>query len=160
MAFNYGGYPPYGTGYNMAQPYQNQMMMQPTSQMPISAPQTASQPAQGISPVSRPVSNREEAVAAQIPFDGSISVFPDITHNRVYIKRWNMQTGASDFGEFAPVSPANADQNSEQASTAFVSLEDFQNLQGTVGNLQREIERMKKSTSNGKAGKKNDAADE
>lgn len=152
MAFNYGAYPAYVPGYNQVQPYQNQMMMQTAQQMPLTAPQTPPQTTQGISPVSRPVSNREEAVAAQIPFDGTISVFPDITHNRVYIKRWNMQTGASDFGEFALVIPQNEPQKQDME---FASLQDFQNLQETVSNLQEEINRLKKPV--GKTVKKNDS---
>lgn len=154
MAYNYGNYTMYNPGYVPSQPYQNQMLMQQSQQIPIAAPQTVPATTQGISPVSRPVSNREEAVAAQIPFDGSISVFPDITHNRVYIKRWNMQTGASDFGEFAPVVQAAGEPAGNKADAVFASIQDFQDLQETVNNLQKEFERLKKI--GGKTAKKND----
>lgn len=84
-------------------------------------------------------------------FSGALMVFPDLSNNRVYLKRWNMQTGSADFGEFAPVIPAG---NEPQKTAAFASLEDFQGLQDTVANLQKEIERLKKPT--GKAVKKSD----
>lgn len=155
MAYNYGNYPVYNPGYVPSQPYQNQMLMQQSQQMPIAAPQTVSATTQGISPVSRPVSNREEAVAAQIPFEGSISVFPDITHNRVYIKRWNMQTGASDFVDFAPVVQTAGEPDVNKDDAVFASIQDFQDLQETVNNLQKEIERLKKI--GGKTVKKNDS---
>lgn len=35
----------------------------------------------------RPVSNEEEANAAMIDFDGSLFVFPDKAHNRIYTKQ-------------------------------------------------------------------------
>jgi len=158
MAFNYGNYPGYNPGYSQAQPYQNQMvMMQPPPQMPLPAPQTATQPTQGISPASRPVSNMAEANAVQADFSGALMVFPDLTHNRVYIKRWNMQTGSADFGEFAPVIPAQSNEEPQKQDMAFASLQDFQDLQDLVSNLQKEVERLKKPAASGKAGKKNDA---
>lgn len=154
MAFGYGNYPTYNPGYAPGQPYQNQMMMQPPPQIPLPASQAASQPTQGISPASRPVSNMAEANAVQADFSGALMVFPDLTHNRVYIKRWNMQTGSADFGEFAPVIPAQSNEDPEKQNVVFASLQDFQDLQNTVINLQKEIERLKKPA--GKAVKKND----
>jgi hypothetical protein len=55
------------------------------------------------------VSNRDEANAIPADFSGSLMVFPDVKNNRVYIKRWNFQTGAADFLEFAPVLPEAKD---------------------------------------------------
>lgn len=153
MAFNYGNYPAYGSGFGMTQPYQNQMMMQAPQQMPLSAPQVASQPTQGISQASRPVSNMAEANAVQADFSGALMVFPDLTHNRVYIKRWNMQTGSADFGEFAPIIPAQSNEEPQKQDIAFASLQDFQDLQDLVNNLQKEVERLKKPETNGKGGK-------
>lgn len=153
-AYNYPPYNPY-----QAQPYQNQMMMQPMpqmqqmQQMPV---QPVQQTAQGISASSRPVTNREEAVSTPADFGGALMLFPDITHNRVYLKRWNIQTGNADFVEYAPVIPV--EQKQEQAPVAFASLQDFQNLQDTVASLQADIERLKKPT--GKAGRKNESSDE
>lgn len=157
MAFNYGGYPPYGAGYNMAQPYQNQMMQSPSQmpQIPMQAQQApAQQLPQGLSSVSRPVTNREEAVSTPADFSGSLMVFPDITHNRVYLKRWNIQTGNADFVEYAPIISANAEPQTEQAPVAFANLKDFKELQDTVDDLKKEINRLKKPASSGKGGEK------
>lgn len=153
MTYNY---PPYNP-YNQMQPYQNQMMMQPQqiTQPQIQPVQQPAQPAQGLSNVSRPVTNREEAVSTPADFSGALMVFPDLSNNRIYLKRWNMQTGSADFGEFAPVAPAG---NEQPKPVAFASLEDFRGLQETVSNLQKEIDRMKKPA--GKAVKKNDSSDE
>lgn len=155
MAYSYG-YPGFNPGFN---PYQNQQMIpiQQPAQMAMQPVQPTVQPQQapqGLSNASRPVTNREEAMGVPADFSGALMVFPDLSNNRVYLKRWNMQTGAADFGEFAPVIPAN---NEPQKTMAFASLEDFQGLQETVSNLQKEIDRLKKPATNGKAVKKNDS---
>lgn len=152
-------YPPYNP-YSQMQPYPNQMMMQPPPQMnqmqPIQMqnPAPVQQTAQGLSGASRPVTNREEAMGVPADFSGALMVFPDLSNNRVYVKRWNMQTGSADFGEFAPVIQSNTQQTVEQPPVAFASLQDFQSLQDTVSKLQSEIERLKKPA--GKAVKKNE----
>lgn len=147
--FNYP-YPAYNQPYSPMQTYQPPMYSQP-QQIAPAAPQAAQQVNQGLSNASRPVTNREEAMGVPADFSGALMVFPDLSNNRVYLKRWNMQTGAADFGEFAPVIPSN---NEPQKTMAFASLEDFQGLQETVSNLQKEIDRLKKPA--GKAVKKND----
>lgn len=151
MAYNYG-YPQFNPGFN---PYQSQQMVpvQPP-QIPLQPAQPQNQTAQGLSPASRPVTNREEAVSTPADFSGALMVFPDLSNNRIYLKRWNMQTGSADFGEFAPVIPAG-NEPQPQKTAAFASLEDFQSLQDTVAGLQKEIERLKKPV--GKTVKKNDS---
>lgn len=151
MAYNYV-YPQFNPGFN---PYQSQQMVpvQPP-QIPLQPAQPQNQTAQGLSPASRPVTNREEAVSTPADFSGALMVFPDLSNNRIYLKRWNMQTGSADFGEFAPVIPAG-NEPQPQKTAAFVRLEDFQSLQDTVASLQKEIERLKKPA--GKTVKKNDS---
>lgn len=153
MAYGYPTYNAYAP-YSPIQPYQTPMMQQPQMQ-PI---QQASQPAQGLSSASRPVTNREEAVSTPADFSGALMVFPDLSNNRVYLKRWNMQTGSADFGEFAPVIPQNNEP--QKPEVVFASLHDFQDLQETVSNLQKEIDRLKKPASSGKVVKKNGPDDE
>ena len=96
-------YPPYP--YGGYQPMQ-MPQMPPQMSMPQMAPQVP-QNGQfgqgGLSPMSRPVSSREEAQATAADFSGAMMVFPDVAHGRVYLKRCNMQTGAADFLEFGPV---------------------------------------------------------
>lgn len=43
----------------------------------------------------RPVSSFEEARAAQIDFDGSMFVFPDMAHQKIYTKQINLDGTAS-----------------------------------------------------------------
>ncbi len=141
---NYGAYQ---TGYP---PRMDIMPGYPTQQMM----QQGAQPQQmALSPASRPVTNRDEANAVSADFSGAPMVFPDITHNRVYIKRWNYGTGAADFVEYAPVLPEAPKQDAPTA--AFATLEDLQDMQNIIVQLKAEIERIKRSA--GKAGKKNDA---
>ena len=120
MAWNPGFYGGYGSmGY----------MPQMSPQMPIQAPSNASMGAQGLSSASRMVSNREEANSVPADFTGSLMVFPDVRNNRVYIKRWNFQTGAADFVEFAPVVP---EQTKETTSVRYATIDDLNNLRNEL----------------------------
>ena len=49
----------------------------------------------------RPVTSKEEAVAAQVDFFVSGTLMPDLAHGVVYLKRFNQNTGSSDFFEFS-----------------------------------------------------------
>lgn len=117
-------YPPYPYGG-----YQPMQMPQMTPQMPM--PQMAPQMPQngqfgqgGLSPMSRPVSSREEAQACAADFSGALMVFPDVAHGRVYLKRWNLQAGAADFMEFSPVTSVAPE---EAAPTVeYVSMQTYQ----------------------------------
>lgn len=150
MAFNYGNYPTYNQ--NFQPPYQNQFMMQPSPQMPMQMPQNGQQMGQGISPASRPVSNKDEANAVQADFSGAMMLFPDVTHNKIYLKRWNMGTGAAEFAEFVPVLP----EAIEQTVQSFDPSEQFDELKGILDGIKKDIEQLKKPVSSGKTVKKND----
>lgn len=56
-------------------------------------PQMQPQVPQGLK--GRPVSSIEEVRAAQIDFDGSLFVFPDIANKRIYTKQINLDGTAS-----------------------------------------------------------------
>ena len=154
MAFNYssfGGYAPMG-GMPAPQP----MMGQTYGPMPPQPAMQPSQPAQaplqsiqGISPTSRVVASKEEAMGVPADFNGNLMVFPDITHNRVFIKRWNFQSGAADFTEFAPVQPSQLPETVSAGN--FVAVDVFQS---TIEGLRAEIEALKKPV---KGGKKSDS---
>lgn len=47
-----------------------------------------------------PVTSREEAVAAQTDYFSAGLVMPDLGHGCIYLKRFNPNTGASDFFRF------------------------------------------------------------
>ena len=122
-------FPPYN-------PYQQQMMgmQQMMPQMPAQVPVAPQLQQGGLSPMSRPVSGKEEAMAAAADLSGAMMLFPDIAHGRVYLKRWNMQTGAADFLEFAPVT----EQRPVQAE--YVSLHTYQ---ADMESLRRELAELK-----------------
>lgn len=152
MAFNYGNYPAFNPGYNPVQPYQNPGIgLQP--QMPISAQQAPQQPTQGISMASRPVSNREEANAVQADFSGAMMLFPDVTHNKIYLKRWNMAAGSAEFAEFVPAVPETVEQ--AQPAPAFATTDQMDELKNLLGDIKKDLEQLKKPVSV-KGVKKND----
>lgn len=119
-------------------PYQQQGMMQTVPQMMPQLPQqmpVAPQMMQGgVSPMSRPVSSREEAQATAADFSGAPMVFLDRAHRRVYVKQWNMQTGMADFEDYGPV----IDQR--PAAPEYVNVQTFQS---ELDKLRAELAAMK-----------------
>lgn len=72
----------------------------------------------------RPVSSLEEVRAAQIDFDGSLYIFPDLAQNRIYTKSINMDGTASlNMYELSqiPSSTPNVDTGN------FITREEFDN---------------------------------
>lgn len=117
MSFQFG-YP--GYSYNPTGTYipqqQNPMQQFPTQQM---QPQ---QMAQAFA--CHPVTSREEAVAAQTDYFSAGLVMPDLSHGMIYLKRFNQQTGASDFFEFKSV---QAEQKEETPpAKKYVTVEEFE----------------------------------
>ena len=128
-------FPPYP--YGGYQPMQMPQMQMP--QMPPQMPQNGQMSGGGLSPMSRPVSSREEAQACAADFSGALMIFPALAHSRVYLKRWNMQTGAADFLEFGPViesAPAE-----EAPKVEYVSLQAYQE---DMDKLRKELAGLKK----------------
>ena len=127
-------FPPYN-------PYQQQSMMQSvpqmmpqmTQQMPV-APQMMQG---GVSPMSRPVSSREEAQACAADFSGALMIFPDLAHSRVYLKRWNMQTGAADFVEFSPVETVAENATVQEYVCLQTYQEDMEKLRKELAGLKK-----------------------
>lgn len=130
-------YPPYQFGSYMAQnPRFDQMNNNPPVQPNTAQAQNMAQN-QGF--YVRPVTSREEAVAAQIDFFGPGTIMPDLSHGVMYLKRFNAQTGASDFFAFT------VEQPKEETPVQYATKED-------IDTLRREIEQLK----SGRV-KKNDA---
>lgn len=50
--------------------------------------------------VCRPVSSRAEAEAFPVDFMGAPMFFPDMSSDKIYLKRWNANTGSADFAEY------------------------------------------------------------
>lgn len=83
--FNYGAYPtPAARPADIVQGY---------SPLQNVSPAQAGSQAQGF--VCRPVTSKAEAVAAQIPFDGSTSYFVDTSNGNIYAKTFNFQDGTA-----------------------------------------------------------------
>lgn len=124
-------FPPYN-------PYQQQSMMTGVQQMiPQMAPQMPVAPQMmqgGVSPMSRPVSNREEAQATAADFSGAPMVFLDRAHRRVYVKQWNMHTGMADFEDYGPVI------EQRPAAPEYVNIHTFRS---ELDKLRAEINEMK-----------------
>ena len=127
-------FPPYP--YGGYQPMQMPQMQMP--QMPPQMPQNGQMSGGGLSPMSRPVSSREEAQACAADFSGALMIFPDLAHSRVYLKRWNMQTGAADFVEFCPVTDVPTE---EVPQAEYVCLQTYQE---DMEKLRKELAGIKK----------------
>ena len=136
---NYGGYAPQAP-YGPQSAFYGQQMQTPAQTVQASPAQ--SQPSQGLSPASRLVSGREEAIAVPADFGGSLMIFPDITHNRIYLKHWNMQTGAADFIEFAPV-VSDVQETPEAPAVSYVTAEELQEIRDSLEELYDELSRLK-----------------
>lgn len=129
-------YPNYFQGYNT--PFQNGPQM---PQNPFSPPMGTGIPQSSF----RLVASEEEARNAQIPFDGTRSVFGDFEHGRIYAKSFDLRNGTFPFEVYERVMPKE-----ESVPVQYVPYEDYKK---TIEALIDEIEKLK----NRKAAKKNDA---
>lgn len=88
--------------------------------------------------ICRPVTSREEAVATPTDFMRPL-LMPDLSHGRIYIKRFNPQTGSSDLFDFAAV-----EQEASKPAPQYATVEE-------LNALREEVEKMKKPASRGRA---------
>ena len=125
---NYPYYNPYQFGPQSApQPRFDQMGANPPQMQNAPVPQTAQQ---GAAFLTRPVTSREEAVAAQVDFLGPGTLMPDLSHGTIYLKRFNPNTGASDFFTFT------LEQPKAEPEPQWATKED-------IDKLREEIEQLK-----------------
>lgn len=87
----------------------------------------------------RPVSSIEEARAAQIDFDGSLFIFPDIANHKIYTKQINMD-GTAAMNVYAIVQEAPP-----AAPPAYVTKEEFDSV---VNNLKELIAKNEQVVAN------------
>lgn len=92
----------------------------------------------------QPVTDREEALAVPVDYFGPGTILPDLAHGVVYLKRFNQQTGASDFLEFL-YAPAQAKAEPQPVDLAPVWER--------IAALEAEMEKLKPTPTKG--GKKN-----
>ena len=118
----------------------------PGPQMAPAAPPAPAQAQTAGGFMVQPVTGREEALAVIAdPLSAGV-LMPDLGHGVIYLKRFNTQTGASDFGEFAFVQPRQ--EGAAQNSEAYVPLTTFNS---TVEQLRTEIAAARRA--GGKTGK-------
>ena len=123
--FGQPGYIPYG-GYGSTVPIAQQRLAQMEAQYPqyaaggvntypqMNGPMTSPQGSSLTTVIKgRPVSNIQEANAAMIDFDGSVFVFLDKAHNKIYTKQLGMD-GNIQFEEYSRIVPTNASAVSSQ----------------------------------------------
>ena len=101
---------------------------------------------QGISPCSRPVSSKEEAMAVGADFSGAPMIFPDMAHNAVYVKRWDFQAGSAVFVEYVP-----KDAAPEMPAPVYATQGDLKEMAERLEGIEADLERLKN-----KGAKKND----
>lgn len=96
----------------------------------------------------RPVSNEEEANAAMIDYDGSLFIFPDKAHGKIYTKQLGMD-GNIVFCKYS-LEPAGgslrAESNPPDLSiypTREEVKQEISSLQGYIGKLEQQIKSMK-----------------
>lgn len=117
MEYNTYNYQPYTSGYNTVNPsYQAQRQ---------TAPMQAQQPAQSGGYICRPVTCREEAVAAQVDYFSAGLVMLDLAHGVIYLKRFDPNTGASSFHDFKYAPPAPPMESGSIDPAQFVTRKEF-----------------------------------
>ena len=128
-----------------AYPQQAYPAPQPAPQAyPPAAPQ---QPQQTVN--ARMVTSREEASAAQIPFDSTINIFINLPADEIYIKRFDMATGGAIFAEYRRGQRQQSAQSAPDSGTSpqYATQEMLEQLRGDVGSMREELEDVKNTLS-------------
>lgn len=159
------GYPNYPHSYYpQSQPQMqapaNLYAQQFTPQQPAQAPQQpqAQQSNNNSGYTCKPVTSREEAVSAPTNYLGAGDISVDLSHGMIYLKRFNRQTGGSDFFDFRVFDPsavAQPVQQPQQPTQDYVYAATFNSVIGNINDelttLRAELEAMR-GKKKGKAG--------
>lgn len=147
MAYTPFNYNPYAFGGYQSVPVRPDMQMGQVYPQPQNvAPAPPVGQSQGISPVSRPVTSKEEAMGIAADFSGAPMIFPDMAHNVIFVKRWDYQSGSAVFTEYVP---KNAPPTpSEDTPAGYATQNDFkelaERLTERLEDIEADIERLKK----------------
>ena len=101
----------------------------------------------------RPVTSREEAVAAQVDFLGPGSIMPDFGHGMIYFKRFNPGSGSAEFYEFSLLQPQQQTPQPVSQGPVYDPREDIDALRGDISAIRNELDDLKKSGSKRTGGK-------
>lgn len=128
-------YPQYsgGMGYTPQNSYQ-----QPTQQTPSAAPIIKG----------RPVSNEEEANAAMIDFDGSLFIFPDKAHGKIYTKQLGLD-GNIIFQRYSLDQPTASMEQPKQEPIDLSGYAKQEDLEKMVTELKQKIIKLEQRLSKG-----------
>lgn len=120
MGYGYSGQ----IGQSVIPQYQPQTMIQQGAQSQQQMFQGQQQRVQRVPQnfVVRAVTGYEEAVAAQIPLDGTICVFTDLSHNKIYTKQLNFDDGSANFEIYEKVK--KPDESSKESVQSIQVKED------------------------------------
>lgn len=135
--------------YGNTNPYMQSFPSVPSYSQPSAQNQQQSQPQSYMRTppnlVIRAVTGYEEAMATPIPLDGTICVFLDIPHKKVYTKQLNMNDGSALFDSYRKEVPKQQEQKKQEvvpennsAEPDFVKREEFdsfkQEMIGLISN--------------------------
>lgn len=95
----------------------------------------------------RPVTGREEAVAAQVDFFGAGTLMPDLAHGKIYFKRFNSNTGASDIFSFSVDRPEPEDS---AQLPQYATQKDLEEMREVIQGLARDVEQLRRPMRGGK----------
>ena len=89
----------------------------------------------------RAVTGREEAIAAQIPLDGSIVAFTDFAHKKIYTKQLNMNDGSAIFDTYEKVETGSK-QEEPKTEPEFSSIDPSEYVKRTeIDSLRAQFEK-------------------
>lgn len=89
----------------------------------------------------RAVTGREEAIAAQIPLDGSIVAFTDFAHKKIYTKQLNMNDGSAIFDTYEKVETGSK-QEEPKTEPKFSSIDPSEYVKRTeIDSLRAQFEK-------------------
>lgn len=149
----YQGYPQ--QGYQPAYPTRLPQMQQPMYQQPAAIMQQ--NPANAAMPQQVPlaqtvmtlVTSREQAVVAQIPFDGQTYYFANTANGEVYSKRFDNNTGTSPLIVYR--------REPENPEAAYATIGMVQQLAQAMQGMQEQLQAMQPKNKRTSAPKEDDA---
>lgn len=83
----------------------------------------------------RAVTGYEEAVASQIPFDGTITIFVDRAHNKLYTKQLNTNDGTALLKTYSLTENPKSNISNVENSVEYVEKAEFEEVKSKLDEL-------------------------